>query len=100
VLLDSLAKSINEQNGQAFLDILSPNNDMYSQVQADSVRFVATFHTYFQKKNLSFVLLRITEEKDGVFRINNDILLDGEVFETNEPIFIENVEGVWKLLKM
>lgn len=99
-LLDSLAKSINEQNGQAFLDILSPNNDMYDRVQADSAKFVVSFHTYFQKKNISFVLLKIKEEKNGVFRINSDILLDAEVFETNEPIFIENIEGVWKILKM
>lgn len=97
IVLDNFAESINEKDGQGFLELLSPNNNIYPQVQAEPDKFLAFFASYYQEQIVSFSVKSATQV-DNQININVDILLANNFFE-NTSFVLEKINEAWKILE-
>ncbi len=96
-VLDNFAKSINEKNSQNFLQLVAPANTIYAQAQADPMKFLTFFVSYYQEQVVSFSI-KSANQSENKINANADTLLDNNFFE-NTSFVLENINNEWKILE-
>lgn len=96
-VLDNFAKSINEKNSQNFVQLLAPNNTIYTQAQADPAKFLTFFASYYQEQVVTFSVKSATQT-EGQIKASVDTLLADSFFE-NTSFVLEEIDNEWKILE-
>lgn len=96
--LDSLAKAINENNIDLWLQVLALANverEIISQAGTENLNFM---HIYYQNKAVSFVIKSKENLTETKIKCTVDTLLENTFFESKEMIMVQENKQ-WKILE-